>query len=368
MKVLFDHQIFDLQRFGGISRYIKELYSCLIDKEGIEASLSFKYSKNEYISNFSEVSHTNHLPRYMRVLRGQLRRSIQEENKYQSIKALKQGFKYEIFHPTYYDTYYLNIIKKPFVITVHDMIHEKYGNHNQPFIIENKKRLCLEADKVIANSQSTKNDILDFYDIEESKVVVTHLAGGFESSGSGKSWHKLSLPENYILFVGNRAWYKNFITFYKAMKVVLASEKDLKVICTGPPFTVAELDMLKKDKLINKFIHLFVAEKDFYQIYKNASIFIFPSEYEGFGIPILEALSVGCPVLASNSSSLPEVGGDAVTYFEPLNVDELIFKTKMLLHSESLVRDLKQKYQTQLSKFSWAQTAKKTIKVYQDLL
>ncbi|MDR0868571.1 MAG: glycosyltransferase family 4 protein [Planctomycetota bacterium] len=278
-----------------------------------------------------------------------------------SVRALLKA-DFDVFHPTYYDPYFLAYLHKPFVLTIHDMIHEKfpaYFNQNDKTGF-NKKNLALKSSKIIAISASTKNDILALYpEIAAEKITVVYHGASMKPAPLDVNVEK----ENYLLFTGNRDGYKNFSTFAQAVAPLLL-RYGLRLICTGRPFDSPELALLSELAIADRTVCRFAAEEELADLYAKAVAFIFPSLYEGFGIPILEAFAAGCPAILSNTSSLPEVGGDAAAYFDPYNVEEMRKAIESVITSPSLQKELVVKGRTRLSNFSWEKCAKKTAAVY----
>ncbi len=281
-----------------------------------------------------------------------------------TVKELKTK-KYDIFHPTYYSDYYLKIVEEfkiPFVITIYDMIHEKFSKlfHNIDEVILNKKKLCKLATKIITISESTKNDLIKFYDIQNSKIVVIHL---------GNDWGTASLlnhRKEYILFVGDRWNYKNFLPFLKSISNLLL-KYDFELICAGSSdFNKIELDLIlelgiqdhvKHRKLINL--------NELKSLYRNAKIFVFPSLYEGFGLPILEAQSQNTPIVCSNTSSFPEVAGEGALFFDPISIDSMSQIITEVIFDNKLQKQLISKGNENIKKFNWNETSKKTNALYE---
>ena len=367
VKVLYDHQCFVQQQFGGVSRYHYQLIKELNKLQGVEAKLSLKYSNNFYITedkNFEVKKFLSNNNFYFK------RTIIDYINRLSTIPALKQG-DYDIFHPTYFNPYFLNHINnKPLVLTVYDSIHEKY-----PEIINiidktlvHKKLLLSKANLIIAISESTKNDLIKLYNIPPEKIEVTYLAASINKS-LALSNTKIDLPEKYILYVGNRDFYKNFSKFILAVEFLLKEHKDLVLICAGGNvFTTEEKKLFHSKEIENKIFHRRADDVLLATLYSNALAFIFPTLYEGFGIPALEAMNCDCPVVMSNTSSLPEVGGDAAVYFDPNNIDDMREKIQSVIINKDLRNDLILKAKIQRQKFSFEKTAIQTLEVYNRLL
>ena len=366
MKVLYDHQCFVQQQFGGVSRYHFQLIKELNKLQVVEAKLSLKYSNNFYINSDTSFGIKKFFPNNKFYFK---RTILDYINRFSTIPALKKG-DFDIFHPTYYNPYFLKYLKgKPFIIMAHDTIHETF-----PEIInlidktlDHKKATLYKARLIIANSHNTKNDLIRLYNIPSEKIEVVYLAASINKS-LASSILKVDLPEKYILFVGNRDFYKNFNNFILAIEPLLRENKDLFLICAGGSvFTNEEKKFFNSKELENKIMYKSADDVALATLYANALAFIFPTLYEGFGIPALEAMNCDCPVVMSNTSSLPEVGGEAAIYFDPNNTDDMRDKIVSVIFNSDLRNELIMKSSIQRQKFSFEKTAKQTLEVYQKL-
>jgi len=370
MKILFDYQIFSIQRFGGISRYFYEIMKRFYDYNEVSFMLSLLYSNNEYIKK-SKFYNKFILKGFIFPGRYKIENVI---NKLYS-KILLKHSNYDIFHPTYYDSYFIKYLgKKPFVLTVYDMIHEKFRNlyNHKDKTIEIKKYLMYNAKKIIAISRNTKKDILNYTNIKENKIEVIYLANSLsiDNELQVSSNNTLNnLPNNYILFVGRRDKYKNFGNLVKAIGKLLYEDKDLYLLCVGGGnFTPEERNMFYNMKIANKIYHLDVDDYGLTHLYRQAKLFVFPSLYEGFGIPILEAFANDCPVVCSNRSALPEVAGKAALYFDPEDIRSIKSSVEIVLENSKLRASLIEKGKNRIKYFTWDKTAKETIELYKKLL
>jgi glycosyltransferase involved in cell wall biosynthesis len=179
---------------------------------------------------------------------------------------------------------------------------------------------------------------------------------------------KFSIAGKYVLFVGTLQPRKNIVRLTEAFSKL--EEKDLNLVVVGKKGWQYEeiLDAPKKYNVEKKVLFLdSVSDSDLFSLYKNAQCFVLPSLYEGFGLPILEAMQYGCPVITSNVSSLPEAGGDAALYFDPLNIEDMAQKIKMVLTDTNLREEMIKKGYNQIKKFSWEKTAKETLEVLESL-
>ena len=381
MRILYDHQIFTRQRYGGVSRYFYELMDQFSRTPDINFSLAIRYSYNEnlcnrhvldqYWSKRSPLFCNKHIfPAIHRITNIDVLQRMRINQK-ESVRLLnKQDF--DTFHPTYYDPFFLQYIqKKPFVLTVYDMIHELYPDY---FPSDNPtkiwKRVLIEkAGAIIAISDNTKKDILKFTQVDPDRISVVYLGNPFEyiqhQDQSTIPLDNTLLEKSYILFVGTRSGYKNFGFFIQSVVPLLQKYTNLQVYCAGGgPFTLHDLKNFNELNIISQVKYFEINDIRMRDLYKNARAFIFPSLYEGFGLPILEAFSCGCPVILCNSSSLAEIGADAACYFDPYDPELLVQRIENLLTDNHFRDKLIKKGFERLNLFSWEKIAQDTKKVY----
>lgn len=273
----------------------------------------------------------------------------------------------------------------PKIATCLDIIPIVYPQNNVNFIenlfIKYSIKGMEKADKIICISEHTKKDLINFTNIDPDKIETIYL-------GINENFKKLrkdqiesfkqqySLQNPFILYVGSEQPRKNFISlvkaFYKLTKI--KGFEELKLVKVGKPQT-SRRERKKLMEFINglglqekiKFID-YVDEINLPKLYNAADLFVFPSLYEGFGLPPLESMACGTPVIASNRASVPEVVGDAGIVLDPLNIDQLTKEMENVLNSESLQKELFQKGLNRSRKFTWENCAKDTLKVYNELL
>ena len=367
MKILFDHQTFTRQEFGGISRYFYELLNQgMMDKEN-QVNLSLLFSNNAYLTENEQIRYQRFFPG--KFFKGKVRLQLYINELYSSKLIRKQNF--DILHPTYYDTYFLKHIKnKPFTITYLDMIHEKFVGQFPELgfdrtLMENKRMLIHEADRVIAISQATKDDMVDHYGVNADKVEVIHLGSSFDVAQIDPV-RMINKP--YILYVGSRDYYKNFQFCLESISPILR-KYDISLVCGGGgQFSTLEVEFIEKLQLKELVQNFAINDIILGNLYRYSEAFIFPSLYEGFGIPVLEAFSCGAPCLLSNGGSLPEVGGDAAIYFDPADSDSIKTAVELILGNHNLKQELIKKGEERLLEFSWRKTYDKTLKFYRSIL
>lgn len=354
MKILYDSQIFWIQKFGGISRYFDEL--CKHGKTKFDYAVSGKYSENVYAQDISKMQ-----PFPIKKNFKGKGRLISFANNCSDKKAIK-NCDFDIYHPTYYyvPEYPKN---KPVIITTYDFIHEFFPENfsSDRITVPAKNKSLHNATRIIAISQNTKDDLLRLYpDIDGNKIDVVHLAIEWQPREK-KIQNRFEKP--YVLFTGQRGGYKNFVAFAKACAPILISN-DLTLICTGQPFTEQEKSLFNDLKIQDKVHSLFASDEELRTLYENALCFVFPSKYEGFGLPILEAFVSECPAVLANASCFPEIAGDAAEYFDPNSESDMREKIAKVVQSESLRRELSGKGIEQYKKFSMEKMIERTLNTY----
>jgi len=389
MKVLYDHQTFTIQSYGGISRYFFELMSSFNRSGLVDFKLPIEYSNNHYLHGADFIKDIKRFQtadeflcglrfrgkakiyRFARVL-GMIAHA-ERINKRHSIASLREGG-FDVFHPTYYDPYFLDSIgRKPFILTIHDMTHElildrRFTTHKDP-VLERKKILAQKASKIIAVSENTKKDIIRIYGTDAEKISVVYHGSSLNGDRINQAVAD-DLPGRYILFVGDRMRYKNFTFFMEAVSELLRSDRDLMVVCAGGSgFSKGERMLFESMGLSERILYQSISGgDDLAAIYHKALAFVFPSLYEGFGIPVLEAFSCGCPAILSDASSLPEVGGDAAVYFDPSNAGSLGDAVAGVIYDEKTRAKLIKKGYERSKQFSWEKTARETARVYEEVI
>lgn len=363
MKVLYDYQIFRKQRYGGISRYFTNLIRCAKEDEA-EVVVPCFHPKNYYYNRLIDGFDHKYESMIFEYLNDMLSRTLTK-------MALKNK-DIKIFHPTYHDPYFLSLIKdEKVVVTVHDLAVERYPENfnNVEAFVENRKKLLKAADHIIAVSNNTKSELEDYYGISPEKVTVVYH--GLSNDFGKISIHLRGLPEKFLLYVGQRGGTKNFDRFIEAYKACAMKDSSLYLLCVGG----GEFTEIEKDKLIEMGIDRKVQQRSLNDAilaacYKQAEAFVFPSLYEGFGIPVLEAFSMGCPVILSDIGSFREVAVEEGHYFDPMSIDAMQTTIEWVLSEENkLIVDQKvERAKERVSAFTLGNTYDHTWQVYKRLL
>ena len=274
----------------------------------------------------------------------------------------------DIIHETYFFKDYYNAPKSMKIITIHDMIHEKFPHFfpKKDLTIEYKKNAIKKADRIICVSNNTKEDLINTYKIDERKVFTVHHGISLKKNDSYKIKSK---KPPFILYVGTRNAHKNFKILLNAFCESDKINKNFNlVLFGGGPLTREELELINKYRIQRNKIQIFGGDdNELIELYKNASAYVITSLYEGFGMPILEAMNNFCPVIASNKSSIPEVASFAAEYFDPENVGELKEVLLNVLFNDLKLKEMINNGLTRAKEFSWEKTAKKTLRIYNSI-
>ena len=300
-----------------------------------------------------------------------------------------KSFNPDIIHYPYFVFYFLSlpiIKKRKTVVTIHDCTPLVFLQEYPPGVKGKLKfflqRFSLKSAKaVITDSQSSKNDICRLLGVPKEKIHVVYLAAGEEYQKLKEKDKRLSqikrkfnLPDKYILYVGDVNYNKNLFGLIEAFSLV--KSQDLQLVMVGKAFENEELGEVKKIKdkvaelnLQNRIKFLgFVSDEDLLVIYNLAQAYCQPSFYEGFGIQILEAMACGVPVITGNTSSMPEVAGEAAVLIDPQKPGEIAGAIEKITTDLAFRGNLIGKGLSQTAGFSWEKTARQTKKVYEDVL
>ena len=372
-----------MQTHGGVSRCFAEIYSHL--PNNIEATIGIKKTDNEYLlskgfkhwgptynrllSSYPFSHDTLLFPIYHKIISRYCQKRMAKNHKYCEELLIKKSF--DIFHPTFFDDWFLDYLgNTPFVLTIHDMIPElfpKYFRNNTKQIVM-KRKLAPLASKIIAVSENTKKDIVNILKIPQEKIdVVYHGVNECKSSFSSKS--PFSNP--YILYVGDRFGYKNFVLFLKSFAYIIKKHKELILVCTGMPFNKEELVLIKELGLQSCIVQKYIkSDQELMNLYHHAICFVYPSEYEGFGIPILEAYQANCPVMLNKKSCFPEIAGDAALYFSmddhTNNFGDIFID--FYNNYTTIKKQLLAKQKKRINNFSWELSASQLADIYKTII
>ena len=364
MKVAFDHQIFSMQRYGGVSRYFFELLSRL-PANGVSVSVVAPL----YINNYVTVDAT--------------RRSIRGKYVPYDFAGLPQlvgladqiaaplawlGSDADIVHETYFSSKPVGKAKRR-VVTVYDMIHELFADEfpDAKLVTAAKRAAVDRADHVICISENTQRDLVRLFGIDPARTSAVHLgyslAAAPDDASATDGEHKSSL-----LYVGGRGGYKNFRTLLQAYASSPTLRECELIAFGGGPFLPQEQEEIHRLGVDDRVRFESGSDQALAARYRSAAAFVYPSLYEGFGLPPLEAMSHGCPVVCSNAGPIPEVVGDAGMYFDPTDVEDLRTALERVVTTVELRANLRERGFQRIALFSWDKCATETAKIYRGLV
>jgi glycosyltransferase involved in cell wall biosynthesis len=268
-------------------------------------------------------------------------------------------------------------LRRPAIVTVHDVIPFLNLKRRASAITDLASRQSMKnivyADAIIVSSIHTKRELSKTIDVDPSRIKVIHLGVDhelFRPIDKGKSRNLLSLPSDkrILLNVGSEEPRKNVPTLIRAFSKVARNKPDTILIRVGARESKEVAELISSKDLSGKISYYRLSRRDLPYLYCAADALVLPSWYEGFGLPLLEAMACGCPVIASDATSIPEVVGKAGILLNPTDCEAFAGAIENLLASTDLQTNLAQRGLEQSEKFSWAMTANKTLEVYGDVL
>lgn len=265
---------------------------------------------------------------------------------------------------------------KSHVTNVHDLTLLKTYNSDKNWLIYHIKQIIgrgvfwivgRTSKKILAISENTKNEYVKFAGINKNKVVVTYLATDTDDIHPVKSY----IPyKDFIMYVGQQSDYKNIKRLVLAHQELIKKRPELGLVLVGAinDMTKININWVEKNNYKNVYFAGFVPDNQLAWLYSHTKAYVFPSLMEGFGLPALEAMGHGAPVVSSNSTCLPEIYGNAARYFDPKNVNDVVDKISEVLDDEVLRTQLVKNGYSQIKKYSWAKTARQTHDLYEQIL
>ena len=361
-SIIYDHQIFCMQQYGGVSRYFCELAARVHCAPHFRARIVAPVHFNSYLPTCPVPQAALYLR--MRIARvGRLYGAVSALLS----PALTWSSSPSLIHRTYYAPHATRT-DIPVVLTVFDMIHELFPDSfsaNDP--VRRNKRLCLErADHIVCISECTASDLVRLFGIPRKKISVTYL--GYSDIFAAPPTANETSPHAhpYLLFVGQRSGYKNFDMALKAYASSnrLTEEFDF-VAFGGPPLDAGERALVASLRLRPGSVsRLAGSDSDLACAYRHARALVYPSQYEGFGIPPLEAMSSGCVVACSNASAIPAVVGAAASLFDPKDIDSVRHALEDVCLNDSNRARLVAAGRARVRNFSWDRCASDTLGAY----
>lgn len=367
MKIIFTHEIFQSQVYGGISRYICRLAEGLSKINDTYVTINGSFFINKNLLDTKDVvvkgSYLSNYPKKTSKLFSLI-------NNIQMQKELLLQCP-DIVHHTYYSQFIPYSMKGKHLLTVYDMIFEKFPESfpaSKQASIE-KFNSIKKADHIICISERTRNDLLDLCNIKPDKVSVVYLGVDkiFYNDPQIDSCVR-NLPP-YILYVGARKSYKNFGNLIRVFGASKLLRDNIKIVLFGGgELDLDEIELISNCEISLSNIRHFSGDDNVLNyLYRNALALVYPSLYEGFGLPPLEAMAASCPVICSNTGSLPEVVGDSALLCDPTDIESIASAIQILLSNDDLRNDLINKGKARVQKYTWEKCAHETFGIYRML-
>ena len=364
MKIVYDYQIFLIRQYGGVARYFVELASRLARHPDVQVRVISPFFRSQLLSKHRDKISTIGIDvSFMPKLPGQLL-SRMNELLFPQFATVSPP---DIVHETYYAPKRTAPKSSRIVTTIHDTIPERFPHFFPGFKVHyaQKQKVLARADRVICVSESTRRDMLELYDVDPARVFVVHLGSSIVSPKEDR----IDMGMPYFLHVGMRYKHKNFDGLVAAFGDAHLYRTHKLVSFSAAPLTEGELTAMERAGVPKKrVIRVGGDDNVLARYYAGAEALVFPSMYEGFGIPLLEAMRCSCPIITSNISSLPEVAGDAAIYCDPGDIKSISEAMAKIASSPDTRASLIAKGLERAQKFSWDCCTQETYTVYCDLL
>ena len=378
MDILFDHQSFARQATGGVSRSYVELARALNFEPEVSARILAPIHWNKYLCETENRGFASGAYQSRAIFRLWNQRWWFNHT-FTNIRCRINPP--DILHETWYSTHpYQLRAKTRMAITVHDMIYQVHPEWTND-AAERSRDLAASADRaniVFCDSEYTRNDLLNWRSsLDPKKIFVVHLvatkpgacemrAGCPSALSSGQQPLAEAFRSPYFLYVGQRSSANKNFSFLVRAFAASGMQKDYSLVCFGGGgFNDSEKELFNSLGLPENRIHQVPHNDALLRLaYERAVALIYPSLYEGFGLPPLEAMGYDCPVLSANATCLPEIGGDAALYFSPTDVNELVYSLQQVAQNESVRNNLMMKGRSRFARFSGKAIADQALAAY----
>lgn len=370
MHIVIDAHL-AVKKIDGIARYLIGLLSEL---PKIDTSIQYSIlTLPEHKSSLPQTIFTN--PNVRRIEFNMMGPSPKQHF---IMHGLLRKLKADLYHHPQYDLPFG--VKIPTVVTIHDLKYiyypeflTKINRLKSSYIRKSLAYSLNKADRIIAVSNSTLNDLTSFCPLPSKRIkVINHGVNGAKRTSLNQKKLPLDLANEFVLFVGTRRPHKNIEGLIKALAILRKNYKfDIDLVISGKAYSdYTEPEKLAKELEIDKSVHFldFVPDTQLSALYQSAQLVALTSFYEGFGFPLLEAMSYGKPVVGSNMTSIPEVIGEAGLLVDPYDSEDIARKIHLILTDRSLYEELSKKALHRSKLFSWAAVARATLEVYKDAL
>ena len=370
MQLIIDGLIYQRQAVGGVSRIFTEILPRMCEMDSsLEISIITTQELKQPLPTHNNIGQQNLFPVDNYLKPAWVWREFDLRSKFINWK-IGDG-KETIWHSTFFTRLDQWVGKE--VLTVHDLISELYPEYFTKYKDEKlraiKRKCIMSADAVLCVSMNTQKDLIEFYDlpIEKTHVVPNAYNPIFTQNSEYQPITLIPNNKPFLLYVGVRWGYKNFLTLVESYSV-WKYRHEVDVIVVGSDWSDEEKEILIQLKLQDN-VHLVsnIPDELLVDLYIQALAFVFPSLYEGFGIPLLEAMACGCPIVASRIPTSLEVAGDIPFYFEPTEIDSLLLALDRVYQQDNVDQKVAAGLEL-VKKYSWDRTARETLSIYKGLM
>ena len=365
IRVAYDCHVFTWQQYGGISRYFVELARRVAVHERFRAEVVAPVHVSHYLRDAGIAVRGIYAP----LLPETFGRATRAANRLGSVAYLWMRAP-RILHETYYGNWTYRPPKAAVVITVHDMINERLahlypGDHQTA---ARKARAVGRADLILCVSEHARRDLMEIHNVPAERTRVVPPGAGIPHRGN-ELRSAPPLPGPFLLFVGDRGFQKNFARLVEAYAASARLQRDFALVAFGrQPFWGHELAQIRKLGVAEGRVLYRTGNDDaLAHYYSHAAALVYPSLYEGFGLPLLEAMSFDCPVICSNATALPETAGDAALLVDPTDTGGMRDAIERVVYSQELRRDLVTRGRDRITRFTWERCAAETMAAYLEL-
>ncbi len=359
MRVLFDDQVFSFSWRGGAARYLTQLLHEYrsTPELGVEALTPFRYTVTAHL-----------LERWPDEFRRPPGGVARRPRLLRSLNRVGSGRLTEGVDLVHHSYYFKDALRRPVprrICSVYDMTPELHPDLFPQGSPHADKRLYVDAcDAIVCYAWTTKEDLLKFYGHVDKPVFVTPLGVSPEFFDVAPP----AVPGTFVLHVGHRAGYKNFDVLLRAMARLVPAHPDLSLMCAGPPFAGDEVRRFERLGLSGRVCWRDTPDRDLPGLLSSAACLVFPSVWEGFGLPTIEAFASGCPVIVAEARWSTEVGGEAPLYFPPRDDDALAVHLERMLGDRSERSRRISAGRRRARDFTWHRTAVLTRDAYREVI
>jgi len=371
MKIGIDCRLYS-PNYTGIGRYVYEMVKHLIELDQTNRYVLF-FNQKEFdsfqVPNERWEKRLVNIPHYSFAEQWKFYRVLEDE-------------KLDLMHFPHFNAPIL--YRRPFVVTIHDLTlhYYPYKEYSPKWSLKKGLQILFyrflvgqivrNSRQIIAVSENTKRDILKEYSLPAGKITTIYegVPDHFQKSDQEQISavrQKFQISKPYLLYTGVWRSHKNLLNLLKAFKILIDQGQNIQLVFTGKKDPIyPEIPRLIQELRLEGRVVLtgFVSDAELIDLMSGAEVYIFPSLYEGFGLPPLEAMQLGVPVACSNTSSLPEVCGDAAVFFDPRNPEEMAEKIGILLKNPELQQEFIKKGEQNLKRFSWKRMTAQILDIY----